>query len=569
MIRPNSIDASVREALIGQLVSRMAGLRNDRQTFLAHWALLAEMFLPRRYTWLVTANNTQRRGAMLNASILDETGILAARTMASGMMSGMTSPTKAWFDLGLKDLAEVPYGAAKIWLDDCRKRMLKVLAQSNFYTSIHTLYHDNGVFGSAAMPIFEDAEQVIRCHNYSLGEFFFATSNRQMVDSLYREFVFTVEQTVQEFGLENCSEQVKGAYMAGGAQRTNEIVICHAIEPNSQIWADVNTPLAYAVPKKFEYREAYWEQSNQCYLLRLAGYDEKPFVGARWDVVSNEAYGRSPGMDAYAATKQVQVQQRRKAEAIDKMVRPPMNASVNMKNEPVSILPGAVNYVTDLANSGFAPTYKVEPRVQELGQDIDQTKERINSVFFVDLFLMIASLDTVRTATEIDARREEKLIQLGPVIERFENEVLDPIINRVFSIMLRRGLFADPPPELEGMEIDVQYVSMLAEAQKAARSAGTERFLGLLGNLAGVEPGVMDVADTDALLTDYADGLNVTPLGIRSAEQVEALRQQRAEQEQAVQQAEQAQQLAAGAKTLSETQVGGGQNALAAMMGGL
>lgn len=568
MITASQIDERTTGVLIRKLNARIEGMRAERQGFFTHWANLAEVFLPRRYRWLISMNQSQR-GSQINQAIIDETGVLAARSCASGMMAGMTSPTKVWFDIGLSTLQYIPFGEVREWLDEVRTRIMRVLAQSNFYTCLGTFYQDLVVFGSASMLIYEDSEQVIRCYNPCLGEFFFSASNRQIIDGFAREFTYTVEQAVQEFGLQNVSEKTRLMYQQSDASRKREVIVLHVIEPNGMLWEDVNTPLAYPVPKHFKYRECYWEQdTQQGKLLRAAGFHEKPFIGGRWDVTSNDAYGRGPGMDAYPATKQLQIQQRRKAEAIDKHVRPPMVASVQMKNEPASILPGSITYSMDMQTDGFKPAYMLTPNLQEMTADIAEVQDRIRSVFFVDLFLMISSLDTVRTATEIDARREEKLIQLGPVIERFENEVLDPIIERVFAIMSRRGLLPPPPQSIEGEEINVQYISMLAEAQRAARTTGTERVLSLAGNLAGVDPSIMDPLDTDELLYDYADSLNVTPRGIRSAEAVAELRASRAQQQQAAQQAEIAEKLATGAKTLSETDVGGGQNALAEMLSG-
>lgn len=565
------LDEKTAYCLIQQLQERMEALRMDRQSWFVHWGQLAEMYLPRRYRWLISPSQWNR-GSQINAGIVDATGLLAARTCASGFMAGMTSPTKIWFNIGLKGVPTVPFGPAKDWLDDCRNRLLSVMAQSNFYTSLAQLYLDEVVFSTATMLIYEDAEQVIRCHNPCAGEYFLATSDRQFVDSFYREFTFTARQCVQQFGLENCSESVQMLARTGRGSQQQEIVVCHAIEPNTRLWENNDTPLAYAVPASFPYREVYWEKAQPNNKpLKTAGYHECPFIAPRWAVTGNDSYGSmGPGMDALGDTRQLQIEQRRKGEAIEKLVRPPMVGSANMRNEPASILAGGVTYVPELGpNTGFKPAFQVDPRIQELMQDIMEVQNRIEKIFYVDLFLMIASLDTVRTATEIDARREEKIIQLGPVIERFENEALDPLIERIFSIMLRRGLFAEPPPELEGMTIDIQYISMLAEAQRAARTAGTERVLALAGNLAGVDPSAMDVLDTDALISDYADSLNVTPLGIRSEEEIAQLRAQRQEQQQAQAAAEQAQQLAAGAKTLSDTQVGGGQNALELMQSGL
>lgn len=549
--------------------SRLEGMRQDRYSFWAHWAQLAEVFLPRRYKWFISPNQTNR-GSAMNQSIIDETGIVAARTLASGMMSSLTSPTRPWFRLGLPGLEETDFGPVKTWLSECQEVMYRVLGESNFYQGMATIYPDVSVFGSAAMIIYEDKDEVIRAYNPGLGEFFFGVDDRLEVDTLYREFTMTVKQACDKFGEEALSDNTRQQYKQGGSSWQNELVVCHGIEPNTELYDADETRLSYAVPKKFAFREVYWEKgsSQGTYsLLDSRGFDEKPFVSARWDLVANDAYGRSPGMDALPATRQLQIQQRRKAEAIDKMVRPPMNASVNMKNEPVSILPGAVNYVADLASSGFKPAYTVEPRLAEMIEDIAETQKRVQGVFFVDLFMMISQLDTVRTATEIDARREEKLIQLGPVIERFENEVLDPLIDRVFAILSRRGLFPPAPPQIHGAKIEVEYVSMLAEAQRAASTASIERLLQLVGGLVGVFPDAGDNIDVDMAIETYADLLGCSPEIIRPEVMVIALRQQKAQAMQQQQQAETAQKLAVGAQTLSKTDVGGGINALQAMLG--
>lgn len=565
MIQPKSIDKELTARYRQQMRDRLEGERSIRLSWWAHWAQLAEVYLPRRYKWFITPNQYSR-GVQINSSIIDETGVLAARTCASGMMSGLTSPTKPWFKLGLHDLSFVDYGPVKTWLAECERRVGRVLAESNFYQSLGVLYHDNCVFGSAAMLIYEDYEDVIRCYNPCLGEFFFAASSRLDIGSFYREFTLTAAQAVEMFGIDNVTESTKNAYQQGGS-RGYEVVIQHAIEPNTQVFFGEKA-LGWLVPKAFKYREAYWEVSgNLTSLCAVAGYNDKPFVAARWDTTSNDAYGRSPGMDGLPATRQLQVEQRRKGEAIDKMVRPPMNASVDMKNEPSSILPGAINYVVNVQGSGFSPALKIDPNaVGEMKEDIKEVQARINQVFFVDLFMMISQLDTVRTATEIDARREEKLIQLGPVIERFENEVLDPIIQRVFMIMLRRGLLPQAPPELQNVQLNIQYISMLAEAQRAASTSAIERLLALVGNISAANPEAADNVDFDATIEVYADLLAVTPSLIRSIKEVMAIRQQRTQQQQAQAAMQMSLAGAQGAQTLSKTEVGGGQSALQLMM---
>lgn len=246
-----------------------------------------------------------------------------------------------------------------------------------------------------------------------------------------------------------------------------------------------------------------------------------------------------------------------------------MVADVELKNQPASTLPGGVTFVSKKEGVGFAPAYtNFRPPIAETMQDIQQVQQRIKEIFFNDLFLMISSLDTVRTATEIDARREEKLVMLGPVLERFQTEGLDPIIDRVFAIMSRGGLFEPPPPEIEGQPIEIQYVSMLAEAQRAANTTGIERFLAQIGNVAAVHPEVLDIPNWDRMITRYGMVLGNDPSDIKTADELTALRAARAQQQAAQQSAEMGMAAVQGAKTLSETDVGGGQNALARILYG-
>jgi hypothetical protein len=146
------------------------------------------------------------------------------------------------------------------------------------------------------------------------------------------------------------------------------------------------------------------------------------------------------------------------------------------------------------------------------------------------------------------------MVMIGPVLERIQYELLDPIIDRTFSVMSRAGVLPKPPPEIAGQNIDIEYVSMLLTAQLASATSGIERTLQLVGGLVGVDPGVMDNIDVDFAVQKYSNLMNNDPRLIRSPEALKQMRDQRAKeaaQQQAAAQAEQAQKLAGGAKTLS------------------
>jgi hypothetical protein len=539
----------------------ITAMRNDRMSWWTHWREIADYLIPRRYKWLITPNQGNR-GSPINQRIVDNTGTVALRILAAGMMSGITSPGRSWFKLAtnnddLNDSSDV-----KLWLSECQKRLGTVFAESNFYTSLATIYGDLGAFGTGVMIMYQDYDDVIRCFNVCAGEYFLAMDERQDIGTCGREFVLTTQQVAEQFGIENCSPDIQGAIQTGGAALTREVKVGHLIEKNSDLI--VGAPGVKGMP----WREVYWEMGQgTSYVLRTRGFHEKPFIAPRWDIVGNDPYGRSPGMDALGDVKMLQVEQKRKAQAIDKHVNPPMVADAVLKNEPASLLPGGVTYLASSQGVGFKPVYEIKPDFAGLTEDIKEVQQRIKTTFFNDLFLMISQLDTVRTATEIDARKEEKLIQLGPVLERFENEALDPAINITFDIMLRNGLLPPVPQELSGQKIKVEYISMLAEAQKAASTAGVERLAQFVGSIAAVKPEVLDNIDFDEAIDEYADMLGVSPKVIMSLVKVQQIRAARNAQQQQQQQLQNSTAAAQGAQTLSQTDVGGGVSALQKMLG--
>jgi hypothetical protein len=558
---------------------RLIGLRINRYSWWTHWRELADYMLPRRYKWLITPNQMSR-GSPINQHILDSTATLAARNCASGMMSGISSPTRPWFKLSINRIDSTQTSPISLWLAECERLMMLVFQESNFYNSLAILYFDLVIFGTAVMLIYEDYDDIINCYNPCLGEYYVDIDGFFRPSIFYREFTLTVDQTVDQFGIDNVSPAVRRLFEDGtraGAQLTRELIVAHAIEPN-----DDGRAREFGIPESFGFREWYWEwggstspQGGTSYspgLLRKRGFHEAPNVTVRWDLVSNDPYGRSPGMDALPDVKQLQQEVRRKAQAIDKHVNPPMVADIQLKNQPASLLPGGVTYVAGMTTGkvGFAPVYTVQPDISGMVEDLAEVRARIKEVFFNNLFQTASQYETRSnvTAVEWDMRRAESLVLLGPVLERIQYELLSPIIERTFAIMSRSGVLPPPPAAIQGRNIDIEYVSMLATAQAAAATAGIERVLQLAGNLAGIDPAAVDNIDIDFALEDYSHKLNNDPKMIRSPEMLQAIRQNRQRQQEQAQQAEMAEKLAAGAQTLSQTDVGGGKNALQHMLGG-
>src|SRR5215471_17993454 len=346
---PSEADLRLRR----QCEGRLMGLRVNRYSWWVHWRELGDYYLPRRYKWIITPNQ-MGRGSPINQHMLDSTPTLAARNLASGMMSGISSPTRPWFKMKIGRMDSTQTSPTSLWLAEVERLMMLIFQESNFYNSLAVAYFDLVIFGTAVILIYEDFENVIRCFNPCAGEYYVDCSDRMHADVLYREFTLTVDQTVQQFGIENVSPAVAQLYSDGGASLTRELVVAHAIEPNTD-------GRAFGVPEQFKFREVYWEwggsaspQGGSSYspgLLRKRGFNEAPHIMPRWDLVSNDAYGRSPAMDALPDNKQLQLEVRRQAQGIDKQVNPPLQADLQLKNQPAALIPGGVTYIAGLLSS--------------------------------------------------------------------------------------------------------------------------------------------------------------------------------------------------------------------------
>lgn len=566
-------------SLCGHLEGRLVMLRQWRNSWWTqNWSTLADYILPRRSIWLTQSTggmpspNNMTRGRPINTAIKDPTATFAVRICSAGMMSGLASVSRQWFKVvpTLKNISIDEEG--RKWLDEVENRTYTILAGSNFYNSFAQECEDLVVFGTAPCIIYEDDKDVIRCYNPAVGEYYLASSSTMRIDGFYRQFVMTIAQIVDFFGLENCPDDVQQLWSAKGSSLDVERIIAHSIEPNFDVKG------CPKIPGNFTWREVYWVWGGGSKQpLSKRGFVEQPFTAARWATQSNDAYGRSPGMDILPDNIQLQVMTVRLSEAIEKQVRPPLLADITLKNQPSSILPGQVTYVANLGTGGgMRSIYEVNPDVRGLAGLIEQIQQRIKTGMFNDLFLMLeqAPANSKMTAYEVAQKVQEKLQVLGPVIENILTESLKPKLKRIFGIMTRKGLYPPMPDSLKGMALDVEFVSMLSLAQRASQTGGLERIVALVGNMVAVYPDAKYLIDDDAFVREFNTLLANPEKILRGPEEVAKLVQQA---QQAAQAAAHQQAMAQGAATLStgadaaqtlaNTQLGGGATALGQILG--
>lgn len=557
------------------MLDRWNALRTERDSsWTAHWQDLSDNIQPRRSRFLSTQSDgtgSSSSGTGVNRSkrndkIYNSTPVFAVDTSAAGMMGGITSPAREWIRVTTADPVIEEDADARDWLHGVQSLLLEVFARSNLYGALHAIYLDLLCFGTSCVHIEEDGEDLVRAYHFPVGQYALANSSRNRVDTVYRELSMTVRQLVEKFGLENCSLTVRNAYK--DKNYLSPVQVLHAVEPNFD-----HEPGRVG---SFPYKSCWLELASndqQVEFLAVSGYEEFPCVVPRWDVTGEDVYGTSPGMAALGDCKALQHLEKRYAVIVDKITNPPLKGPTSLLHKRVSQLPGDFTPV-DIAQGGqtLEPMMLVPPQaLPAIETKIAKKEAAILRAFRADMWRAFNDAERPQmTAYEAEQRKQEVMLQLGPVMERLQDELLDPLIDRVFAILVRNGWVQPPPQSVAeaGADLKVEYVSILTQAQKAVGIVSLERYAAQVMNWAQARPDVLDTVDWDKLVQRHGEAVGVPPDVMMAPNEVEAIRQARTEQRN--QEAQQAQELANAqtAQTLSQTDTGG-DNALTRILQGV
>lgn len=560
-------DAVPKEQERARMLARVAELDKAKQSQEPVLRDIQEHIAPYRGRFQTEAQG--QRGRRKGLKIINGTATRSMNILSSGMMAGLTSPGRPWFRLTLQDADLAEFTPVRQWLDDVARAMRATFARSNLYNVLPSVYGELGPFGTAALLEAEDPRSVVRFYPFTIGSFAIAQDDRLVVDTFSRPYKATVRQLVGRFGTENLSNAALQAWRQGKLE--TEIECVHLIRPNL---GRVPTGFGWS---RMPFLEEYWERaSDKAEPLFRSGYRERALFVPRWDVTGDDLWGKGIGHDILGDVKQLQFLERRKEDVLDKHTAPPLEAGVELRGKRVSLLSGDVTYTNPGLTGGaqIRPIVTTNPAAyQYAAEDIRELQNRIRQACYEDLFLMLAN-DTRSgiTAREVEERHQEKMLVLGPVLERLNEELFDPMIDRTFAVMQRRSegvwrgvldgepLLPPPPPELEDQEVQVEYTSILAQAAKATHTRGLEAFGQFVGGIAQAkmvaeQAGLAEKVNWDQLVDEYADAQGVPARVVHDDDTVQAARDEKAkasQQQQMMQMAPAAKDLAAALKDASQ-----------------
>ena len=512
-----------------RMLTRLAALEEERQYALSTAIEIAEVVQPHlgRFRDQYQENDVRNKGV----EIFNNVATRAHRAVSAGLMSNASSPARPWFSFGTLDPELSRRHSVRTWMDLLRKTCLGIANRTGTYRALHHVYNEMPLFGTAANIVVPSVDRTLQHVPLTMGQYCIAVDNFGRPDTVYRKFRMTVGQMLQEFGAEVCSSHVKT--LARRGLFDTWITIVHAIEPRvvRKYTSLDNLDMPWA--------SIYFEEAcSDDQILRESGFRYFPAICPRWSVLGLESWGYGPGVECLSDVRGLQVKEFRKAQAIDWKTHPPLQKPAEMAGREVNQAPGGETVVSDPSGAGIRPSWQVMLELRDLDNDIMQTERRINETWYADLFRMISMLSdtTQRTRAEILERSEERLLALGPVVERLTDEALEPMVDILVEAAL--PMMPPPPPELEGQELSIEFISPLAQAQKSIGANQIDRMIGTIRVLAEMKPDAMDKLNVDETIDVYGDMIGVDPRMIVPGNKVAMIRKARAEAQAAIQQAE-------------------------------
>jgi hypothetical protein len=503
-----------------QIVKKVMALKNDRSNWESYWQEIADNYMPRK--GYIIRSRTE--GERLDFTrIYDSTPVRALNTMASGFHSWLTNPAAKWFQLVLNDKRLMDNRAVKGWLSEVEDEINLTLNNSNWDETIQEFYIDAGGFGTGFVMTEEDIQERVRFTALNISEMLIVEDARGRVTEVYRLFEYTAQQGVERFG----SKAGKEANDAVAAEKfSKKIQYLHAIFTRDvrEIGKKdgINMPVA-----------SVWIVVKTKDIISEGGFREFPVAVGRFNKRTAEPWGFSPAMDSLADARMLQAQSRIIIRAAQKRVDPPVAVPSTGFMLPLNFNASGINYFNKQVTGQDLVFMQTGGNISIGREEIEQTRESINMGMFVRLFQAFGPITKQMTVPEVNARIREGMALLGPVVGRFQQEVLDVSIIRVFNILFRNGQLPLIPEILLGADVSVRYISPLAKAQRETEVTSILRTLQTVGDISPIMPQVIDKINPDKTVDIIADAMGAPVEMIRDDDEVVAIREARAQAEQA------------------------------------
>ena len=492
-------------------------MSSNRGTWEDHWQEILDYVMPRKADIVTKRISGDKRTEVL----FDSTAITANNLLAASLQGTLTSPSRQWFYLKIRDEEVNEDREVQLYLEDSAKRMYDVFNQTNFNTEVHELYLDLCSIGTGCLFVEEGNkgfdEDLIHFQTLHISEFYIHENVAGYIDTLYRKYKLTARQAVQEFGEDNVGPKILECASMKPDKKFNFI---HAVEPREdyeRVFGESDTKLPFHSCHVCE---------EEKMVVRTGGYNEFPYLVPRWSKATGEIYGRSPSYNALPDIKTLNKAVEIGLKAWSKAIDPPLLVQDDGVIGRVRMTPGGI---TVIRNDAAVKPFQSGANMQVTTFKEAELKTAIRQAYYSDQLQL--QQGPQMTATEVQVRYELMQRRLGPTLGRFQSEFLNPLIERVFGIMFRAEAFVQEPNLLQGQSIDIEYVGPLARSQRMEEAVAVERLYQLAMQLAQADPSIMDILNHDEAIRARAELLGVPKSVLRGRAEVDELRQARMQQQ--------------------------------------
>ena len=513
---------------------RLAELERRAAPYKDAWRTLNEFVLPWSGKYLVAERD--RADVFLSANIRNASVGDAARLCAAALHGGLTSPAKPWFELVHPDSRMMEIQAVKDWMHQAQETLRSVLSRSNFYSVISNLYLEAVVYGTAAMIIDPDPETGVRFRQLTIGEYLLGQGEDLRINSLYRRLDMTASQLREKFGDDNpgYAFRAREAIRRGEAMDEPAFRVIHAVQPAGF--------LGGRAPGSFAYESVYFleeaENPEGREVLAWRGHRSRPFVAVRWQTAADALYGYAPAWAALPDDRLLQAMEEDYAAASEMSIRPPVSGPAELEEyfrdggpEPGRYVP--YDAAANPRGPAAQPVFQVNYDFANIRAKIQDAESRVRGRFYNDLFVSLLFSEKRMTAMEVGQRLEEKAMVLGPVMERFQAELFDPALDRVFVVLyFEYGAIPAPPEEIGGCDLKIEYLGSLAQSARQIGLSSLTNALPIIRELLAVDPSAAVKLDVKELIDEVAAKSNWPPRAIRSDEACREIEEAAAQAEQ-------------------------------------
>lgn len=496
--------------LITQIKSQIKALQSEREVWEPLWDEVWEMTNPaRRYFGEEAKSASKKLPIQYNSR-----GRLALKKSSAGFQGYTANRHSNWFKLALSGMMMKLPGVRR-WLEQCEPILYTEFNASGFYEALGELNMDTHAIGPGIIYTEEDIKRkrmVYQCR-HPLG-CWIAENAFGEIDTLHENVYLTYKAAMERFELSDRKQEL------GKQDPFKMLTIRHAVMPMTEEWskiASVDSRMPFV---------SVWYDSDEDTILDVGGYWEFPFIVSRFQKDSTSPYGFGPGVDALGDILGATQMTKSRIRLAQLVADPTLTVPEDLEGQD-DVIPGGRIYTGP--NTG-----KIEP--VQIGANYPitiDTEERqgaiIDDHFNVNIYLMLQQAQGQMTAREVIERTGEKAAILGYVTGRYTTEVLQPLIQRTFNVLMRAGKLPPPPQSLmsaqEPFGWNIEFLGFMSQMQrKYYATGGINSGIEYIGVIGQMFPESMDIVNGDGLMREALEAAATPAAGIREEQEVAQIR---------------------------------------------